>query len=147
MFLQVEINQVRDLIHQTAQAGRGSTHSRIGVSLKVVEGNLLRFNLLFCDEISEVSSARAMFEIWQKKLSIDRLKANLANHVSDLSSFYGGISTEAQQSKIDLLTVIVSYLGFAQLAIQVRSFAFSLECLFTELGSWQTTRIFLWQRE
>ena len=87
-YLQVEINHVRHLINQTAKAKTLYSHGQISSALKMIEGNLIRFNLIFCDEITGSTAAKAIFEIWQNKLSIDTLKKNLATHVQDLSNFY-----------------------------------------------------------
>lgn len=118
-FLQIEVNLVRKLINETASAKSFYNHSKVSESLKNIKGNLLRFNLIFCDEIGKSIASNSMFDIWQRNLSVDKLQDNLAKHVADLTSFYSGISGAVQQSKLDLLTVTIGCLGLAQLFMQV----------------------------
>eukprot|EP00011_Vannellida_sp_DIVA3-517-6-12_P010582 CAMPEP_0114610780 /NCGR_PEP_ID=MMETSP0168-20121206/3777_1 /TAXON_ID=95228 ORGANISM="Vannella sp., Strain DIVA3 517/6/12" /NCGR_SAMPLE_ID=MMETSP0168 /ASSEMBLY_ACC=CAM_ASM_000044 /LENGTH=644 /DNA_ID=CAMNT_0001821733 /DNA_START=107 /DNA_END=2038 /DNA_ORIENTATION=- len=114
-FLQMEVQRIRKLINKTAAVKSYLDMHGLLSELKDIEGRLLRFNLLFCDEISQDMAAQEVFEIWQRQEALTTLKENLVDHVQELSAFYRNISAATQQDKLDLLTVVVVNLGLAQI--------------------------------
>ena len=87
-FLQMEVQRIRKMINKTAAVKSYLDMHDLLSELKDIEGRLLRFNLKFCDGISQDMAAQEVFDIWQRLESLTTLKENLVDHVQELSAFY-----------------------------------------------------------
>ena len=72
--------------------------------------------------LSQVSTARAgreQFDVWSHVAGLHRMREDVSATIADLHSFYDDIAQTANQKRLDLLSIVLGFLGLAQLAIDV----------------------------
>jgi len=117
VFERMYLRSLHQSINELMESDRAKGNAPL---LQIAQGKLLKFKARFGNGI--VSSTRGgneQFEQWCSVSQVTEMKDKLGESITELHSFYSGIDAENQQRTLDILAVVLGFLGLAQLLIDL----------------------------
>jgi hypothetical protein len=112
---------LRDLDRQMNHLILSDKHNQENLNkLKKIHGELLKFRAKFSSSpLSTTTAGKQQFQLWGNVVGLHDMASNLLETVKDLHEYYNDIAQQASQRKLDMLAVVLGFLGVAQLLSDV----------------------------
>ncbi|XP_062521625.1 uncharacterized protein LOC134196497 [Corticium candelabrum] len=108
---------LRSLDHRMNRLILSDKHNEANLNkLKLIHGELLKFRSKFSSTpLSTTTAGKQQFQLWGTVVGLHEMAANLLETTKDLHDYYNDIAQRASQRKLDMLAVVLGFLGVAQL--------------------------------
>eukprot|EP00118_Oscarella_pearsei_P013235 m.103520 g.103520 ORF g.103520 m.103520 type:complete len:575 (+) comp37191_c0_seq29:104-1828(+) len=112
---------LRNLDQRLSKLIMSDKHDRHNLlALKRVHGELLRFRTKFnSTPISAATAGKQQFHVWASVVGLRDMTSSLLETVKDLHEYYNDIEEKASQQRLDMLAVVLGFLGVAQLVSDI----------------------------